>query len=421
MKRFLTKKDLKFKRKQSIYACICIILVVGLYFFLTREKKMAPEEPVVCVEPVKQENVEIFGDYVGRIRAQLFVEVRARVEGYLEQMRFEEGSYVEKNQVLFVINQEQYKAKADKAEAQLKKDEATAQKAKRDLDRIRPLYEQNAASQLDLDNATAAYETALASVGMSKADLDQAKLELGYTIVRSPISGYINEKLVDPGTLVGNSGKSLLTTIVKSDTVLVDFSMTALDYLKSKERNVTVGQKDSSRKWEQTVTVTLPDNAEYNHKGIVDFASPQVNPKTGTFQVRAELPNPDHVLLPGQFTSVKVLLDVRENATVVPKKSLIIEKGGAYVFVMRRDSTVERRFIELGPEFKNEVVVERGLVPDEMIVTEGYHKLTHGIKVKVAPENNSKDESDSESDSGKVSNSQVIIKKDSVGQDVSDK
>ncbi|WP_291558738.1 efflux RND transporter periplasmic adaptor subunit [Bacteroides sp.] len=390
MKRFLTKKDLKFKKKQAVYACICIILVVGIYFIFNRKEKPVIERPIVCVEPVVQEDVEIYGDYVGRIRAQLFVEVRARVEGFLERMHFEEGSYVKKDQVLFVINQDQYRAKADKARAQLKKDEATALKAKRDLDRIRPLYEQNAASQLDLDNAIAAYETAEASVGMSKADLEQAEQELGYTIVRSPISGHISERLVDPGTLVGTSGKSLLATIVKSDTVMVDFSMTALDYLKSKERNVTLGQKDTTRTWKQTVTVTLPDNSVYEHKGLVDFASPQVNPKTGTFQVRAELPNPEHVLLPGQFTSVKVLLDVREKSTVVPKKALIIEKGGSYIFVMRRDSVAERRFIEIGPEFKNDVIVERGLAPGELIVTEGFHKLTPGVKVLVAPDSSEK-------------------------------
>lgn len=383
MKRFLTRKELKLKKKQSIYAAIGIVIIIALYLFLTREKHVEPEAPIVCVAPVQQQDVELYGEYVGRIRAQQFVEVRARVEGFLEQMLFAEGTYVKRNQVLFVINQDQYRAKADKVRAQLKKDEAQARKAERDLERIRPLYQQNAASQLDLDNAVAAYETAVASVGMSRADLDQAELELGYTIVRSPISGQISERHVDLGTLVGGSGKSLLATIVKSDTVLVDFSMTALDYLKSKERNVTLGQKDSTRSWQPTVTITLPDNSVYEQKGVVDFVEPQVNPKTGTFSVRAEMANPEHVLLPGQFTKVKLLLDVRENATVVPQKSLIIEKGGAYVFVMRRDSTVEKRFIELGPEFQNNMVVQRGLAPGEMIVTEGYHKLTPGLKVRV--------------------------------------
>lgn len=336
--------------------------------------------------PVQKQDVEIYGEYVGRIRAQQFVEVRARVEGYLEKMLFAEGSYVKRNQVLFIINQDQYQAKADRVRAQLKKDEAQARKAERDLERIRPLYEQNAASQLDLDNAIAAYESAVASVGMSKADLDQAELQLGYTIVRSPISGHISERHVDLGTLVGTSGKSLLATIVKSDTVLVDFSMTALDYLKSKERNVMIGQQVENRSWQPTVTITLPDNSVYDHKGLVDFAEPQVNPKTGTFSVRAEMANPDHVLLPGQFTKVKLLLDVREGATVVPQKALIIEKGGAYIYVMRRDSTVEKRFIEMGPEFQNNIVVERGLAPGEQIVCEGYNKLTPGIKIRVATE-----------------------------------
>ena len=383
MKRFLTKKDLKLKKRQTVYTVIGIIVIIAVYCFLTREKAVEPEAPIVSVTPAQQQDVEIYGEYVGRIRAQQFVEVRARVEGFLEQMLFAEGTHVKKNQVLFVINQDQYRAKVDKASAQLKKDEAQARKTERDLERIRPLYEQNAASQLDLDNAIAAYETAVASVGMSQADLDQAEQELGYTVVRSPIAGQISERHVDLGTLVGTSGKSLLATIVKSDTVLIDFSMTALDYLKSKERNIIIGQKDSTRSWQPTVTITLPDNSVYPYKGLVDFAEPQVDPKTGTFSVRAEMNNPEHVLLPGQFTKVKLLLEVRENATVIPQKALIIEKGGAYIFVMRKDSTAEKRFIELGPEFGNNVVVERGLIPGEIIVDEGYHKLTPGIKMRV--------------------------------------
>lgn len=382
MRLFFTKKEMAFKKKRTAIAVIGIGLVIGIYLIVTHRSEPKPELPTVVIAPATQKDVEIYGEYVGRVRAQQFVEVRARVEGYLEQMLFAEGTYVNKNQVLFVINQDQYRAKADKARAQLKKDEAQAQKAKRDLERIRPLYQQNAASQLDLDNAIAAYETAEASVGMSRADLDQAELELGRTIVRSPIAGHISERHVDLGTLVGPGAKSLLASVVKSDTVLVDFSMTALDYLKSKERNVLLGQKDSTRSWQPSVTITLADNTVYPHKGLVDFAEPQVDPRTGTFSVRAEMPNPNRVLLPGQFTKVKLLLDVREHSTVVPMKSVIIEKGGAYIFVMRRDSTVERRFIELGPEFQNQVVVERGLVANENIVTEGFHKLTPGMKVK---------------------------------------
>lgn len=327
--------------------------------------------------------MEIYGEYVGRIRAQQFVEIRARVEGYLEEMLFEEGTYIKKDQVLFVIDPKLYKARVDGARAQLQKDKALELKAKRDLDRIRPLFEQNAASQLDLDNAIASYESAVSAVIMSEADLAQAELALGYTTVRSPISGYISERNVDIGTLVGPGGKSLLATIVKSDTVRVDFSMTALDYLRSKERNVNLGHQDPTRGWNPYITVTLADDSVYPYEGLVDFADPQVDPQTGTFSVRAEMPNPDHVLLPGQFTKVKLLLDVREGAVVVPSKAVIIEKGGAFIYVIRPDNVAERRFIELGPETDNMMIVERGLIPGERIVVEGYHKLMPGMTVEI--------------------------------------
>ena len=340
--------------------------------------KDEPLKPLVIVDKPAKEDVQIFGEYVGRIRAARFVEIHARVEGYLEKMLFVEGKEVKQNEPLFIINSALYKAKVEKAKAQLKKNEAQAAKAKRDVERLQPLYEQHAASQLDLDNALASLGDAEADIAMSKADLAQAEMELGYTTVRSPISGYISERHADIGTLVGPGSKSLLATVVASDTVLVDFSLTALDYLRSQQRNVRLGEQDATRSWQPSITVTLADKSVYPEKGLVDFAEPQVDPKTGTFGVRAELANPGRKLLPGQFTKVKLLLDVRENAVVVPARAIIIEKGGAHVYVMRRDSTAEKRFIETGPEVGNFVVVERGLGPDEMVVTEGQHKLSPG-------------------------------------------
>ena len=369
-------------RRQWIAAGGVVAAAAGAVVYLLWPEPVVTVLPVVAVEPVVTEDVNIYGEYVGRIRAQQFVEIRARVEGYLEKMLFAEGTYVKKGQTLFVIDPKLYRARADKARAQLHRARAQALKAERDLNRIRPLYEQNAASQLDLDNAIASYESAAADVVVGEADLTQAEMTLGYTTVQSPISGYISERNADIGTLVGPSGKSLLATVVKSDTVRVDFSMTALDYLRSKARNVNLGQKDSTRKWDPYITVTLADGSQYPYRGLVDFADPQVDPQTGTFSVRAEMANPDHILLPGQFTKVRLLLDVREQAVVVPSKALVIEKGGAYIFVVRPDSIVEKRFVETGPEIGNNIVVERGLVPSENIVVEGYHKLSHGMKVE---------------------------------------
>lgn len=366
---------------QWIAAVLLLAAIVLGIIWLCRPKPVEPDYPVVSVEKVDTQDVSIYGEYVGRINAHQFVEVRARVEGYLEQMLFDEGTYVRKGQTLFIIDPRLYKAEVESAKARLNKAKAQALKAERDLNRIRPLYEQNAASQLDLDNAIAAYESANADLVVSDADLTRANMVLGYTSVESPISGYISERNVDIGTLVGPGGKSLLATIVKTDTVRIDFSMTSLDYLRSKARNVNIGQRDSTRKWDPYVTVTLADGTEYPYKGLVDFADPQVDPQTGTFSVRAEMPNMERELLPGQFTRVKMLLDMREDAIVAPSRALEIEKGGAYIYVVRPDSIVERRYVEIGPEIENMTVIERGLAKGEDIVVEGFHKLNHGMKV----------------------------------------
>lgn len=386
-----------FVAKHKWLVVTVILLVIGVVIYIkTRPERKVEIYPTVEIMPVDTTTVNIYGEYVGRIRAQQFVEVHARVEGYLEKMLFKEGSYIEKGQTLFIIDPRLYEAYLNRAKAQLNKAKAQAQKADRDLKRIRPLYELNAASQLDLDNAIAAAESANAEVTVAQADLVQAELTLGYTKVVSPISGYISERVADIGTLVGPSaGKSLLATVVKSDTVRIDFSMTALDYLRSKDRNVSLGNSDNSDKANSYVTITLADGSEYPLKGLVDFADPQVDPKTGTFSVRAEMPNPGRQLLPGEFTKVKVLLDLRNNVVEIPSKAVIIEKGGAFVFVARPDSVVEKRFIETGPEVDNKIIVERGLKRGERIVTEGYHKLKHGMKVNPVAEADNQDDSES--------------------------
>ena len=379
---YIVVKIKKFGWKTWLVAIVVAAAVVVAVVLLTRPEHAEEEIPVVAVETVTTQDVNLYGEYPGTIRAQQFVEVRARVEGYLEQMLFEEGTYVNKNQVLFIIDPRQYKAVVDRSKAMLEKARAMELKAERDLERIRPLYDQKAASQLDLDNAIASYESAKAEVLMSEADLKQDELALSYTTVRSPISGYISERHADIGTLVGPGGQSLLATIVKSDTVTVEFKMTDLDYQVSKARNVNIGQKDTLRKWDPYVTITLADKSVYPYSGLVDFADPQVDSKSGTFSVRAKMPNPDHELLPGQFTNVTVLLDVMENTVVVPTKAISVEKTGSYIFVLRPNGRVEKRFIEIGPETGNNTIVQRGLLAGEEIVVEGYHKLIHGMKAR---------------------------------------
>lgn len=366
-----------FKRWWSLLWLLCS----GATFISCR-KVDEKQLPLVIVDRPVKKDVQVYGEYVGSIKAESFVEIHARVEGYLENLLFEEGKMVHQGDPLFIISPAFYKAKVAKAKAQLKKNQVQAAKATRDVERLTPLYEQHAASQLDLDNAIAAKENAEADISMSEADLEQANLELSYTRVISPITGYISERLADVGTLVGPGRKSKLAVVVKSDTVKVEFKMTALDYLRAERRNVKFGEQDTTRSWQPTVTVTLADNTEYPVKGIVDFADPSVDPNTGTFTVRAILPNPNKKLLPGQATRVKLLLDVRERAIVVPRKALSIEKGGAFIYVLRKDDVAEKRFVQIGPEVGNTVVIERGLGENERVVVEGYHKLEPNEKVQ---------------------------------------
>ena len=198
-KKFINKiRNLNKPPRWAVFLATTLsIAFIGLVIYLKWPKPAPPVYPTVQAEPLMVEDVEIYVEYAGKIKARQHVEIRARVEGYLERMFFEEGGYVEKNDLLYSIDPKLYRARVEKASAQLKKNTALMQKAERDLQRIRPLYEQNAASQLDLDNAIAAYEAAQAEVVMSEADLAQAEIALSYTEVRSPISGFISESSAD--------------------------------------------------------------------------------------------------------------------------------------------------------------------------------------------------------------------------------
>ena len=299
-------------------------------------------------------------------------------------MTFEEGERVRMNEPLFYINDDQYKARVEKAKAQLKKDEAQAAKAERDVQRLRPLYEQNAASQLDLDNAVAALDMARASVAMSKADLQQAELELSYTVVRSPLTGYISERYADIGSLVGKSNSTRLATVVKSDTVLVDFKLTALDYLRSQRRNVHLGELDTSRSWQPTVSVTLADNSAYGEKGIRSrFRVTAGRSPDRDFRGACRIAQSAPSVVTGTVYAGQVAARRAGKRNGGTQEGDFNREGRCVYFrrPARQYLLVEKRFIELGAEQGNRVVVDRGLSPDEKIVSEGYQKLKHGQHV----------------------------------------
>jgi len=370
----------------SVYVSKYLFLVTLSFLILGCEKPAKPMKVNdVVIQHVEKQNVPIYGNYVARTKASLDVEVRARVTGYVENVEFVEGSWVNEGDLLYQIDDKPYKAKVKRVEATLAKNRAALDKAKRDTARLEPLYRQDAASQLDLDNAISTQEQAKATVMSTSAEYDEALLELSYTQIKAPISGMVGGSMADLGALVGNGGISLLTTIQRINPIYVTFNMSSLDYLNARRRmNSLLEQIEADKKGkslEGFVRITLPDDSEYRYWGDVSFTDPKVNPKTGTFQVRAVLPNPDSELLPGQYTKARIKLSEFANAVVVPEEATQVEQGGIYVMVVLPDDTVERRFIIVEHYGEAGLVVSSGLSADERIIVEGLHRARHGQKV----------------------------------------
>ena len=365
---------------------LVLFVLLGLLACLGACAEAPPPEVAVKVvfTPVKQQAVTLYGEFVGRTRASKRVEVNARINGFLEDIAFTEGSVVEKAALLYRIDDRPYRAKVDRVEATLTSRRAVLEKARRDGARIKPLFEENAASQLDYDDAVSAVEQAQASVREVEADLENALLDLEYTELRATIGGLIGESRVDVGSLIQANDSTPLTTVSQIDPIHVYFSMSALDYLNARRRTSLAGEARAEREGkalEGLVRITLPDGSQYGERGVVGFTDPQVNPQTGTFAIRAVVPNPRKELLPGQYTRVRLPLEYRSNVLLIPEQSIVIEQGGVYVYVVLSDDRVERRLIFLGPAVEGQLIVDKGLQVDERIIVEGVNKVYHGTLV----------------------------------------
>ena len=363
-------------------------LAVGCAVLLLSGCEQPPVEEVavrvVVTESIEQD-VTLYGNYVGRTRASKKVEVNPRVDGFLEKISFVEGSLVPANTTLYHIDAAPYQADHDRFAATESSRKAALAKYQRDVARIKPLFEEDAASQLDYDDALAAVQQGQAALLEAQADLRKAQLDLDYTRIQAPIGGLIGESRVDVGALIKSSNTQPLTTISQVDPIDVYFSMSALDYLNARRRvrsSYDAQKIDREGKaLEGKVSITLPDDTIYRYSGAVGFTDPQVNPQTGTFAIRAVVPNPDRELLPGQYTRVKLPLEVRKNALLIPEECILIEQGGVYVYVVLPNNRVERRLIFIGPIVDGKMIVEKGLNPGEQLIIHGINKVYHGSLV----------------------------------------
>jgi membrane fusion protein (multidrug efflux system) len=358
------------------------VLLYGALAFCAACSRRAPQSgqsvgpPAVVVASAAQRDVPIYGEFVGQTEAANTVEIRSQVTGFLQQISFTEGSLVEKGQVLFQIDPRSYAAAVNQARAALRQRQAAAAKARRDVARYRPLVEQHAISREQLDTAIAQEAQERANAEAARAQLEQAELNHSYTRIVAPLPGRIGAAQVKIGALV-QAGSTLLDTIYSVDPVYVSFSVSEQRYLEYQKRTRARPQAPPS------LQLILGDGSPYPPPGKINLVAPQVNPATGTLALRGEFPNPDGLLKPGLFVRVRLLLEQRQNAVVVPQEAIQEVQGVRSVLVVGSDNKVAMRTVSTSANVENQAVIDSGLKPGERVVVEGAQKVRPGIQVAV--------------------------------------
>lgn len=335
--------------------------------------------PAVTVVAVAQRPVPVYGQYVGQTEAVQTIEIRARVEGFLDQQVAPDGADVRAGDILFVIDPRPYRVALNDAKAQLARDEARLANARQVAARYRPLYERRAVSQQELEQAEADEQAAAATVEASRAAVEQAELKLGYTTVRSPVTGRMGKAEVRVGSLVGKGEATLLATVSTLDPMYVNFSVSEREALQVWRRRQA---EMRARAGASGITITLPDDSVYPHAGHLDFVDRAVDPRTGTLALRATFPNPERLLRPGQYVRLQVLFEKRADALLVPQAAVLESQGSASLFVVRPDQTVEARPVRMGPRAGTLWVVEDGVKAGEHVVVRGLQQIRPGMRVE---------------------------------------
>jgi membrane fusion protein (multidrug efflux system) len=328
-----------------------------------------PPPPAVTVVSVAAEDIRPTFRFTGRIEAVSKVDLRARVDGFLEKRQFTEGADVKDGDLLFVIEKGLYSAAVDEAKAALERAEAALKLADLEFTRQSELVQRNVGAQARLDEATAKQADARGSVLAQKAALERAQLQFSYTDIRSPIAGRIGRANVSVGNFVGPSSGAL-ATIVSQDPIYVAFPVT--------QREILASRKQAGSHETVAVSLLLADGSRYAHTGRLNFLDVTVNPGTDTLQVRASFPNPNRVLVDGQLVAVVAEAGEAESALVVPGQSLQLDQAGAFVLVVDNDNKVQVRRVEIsGPRGTN-IILRKGLSAGERVVTEGLQRVRPG-------------------------------------------
>jgi multidrug efflux system membrane fusion protein len=310
------------------------------------------------------------------------VEIRPRVSGYLQSIHFEEGSLVNKGDLLYVIDPRPYQAVLDQVRADVTRAKASLDLAENDLARAERLYKSHAISEEELDSRNKQMRIAVASLDAAKATVKEAELDVEFTHIRSPITGRISRTRITAGNLVtgGDFESTLLTNIVSLDPIHVYFTADEQNVLHYTRMDMA-GERQSSRITPNPVLLRLADEEDYLHKGQMDFVDNQIDLATGTMRARAVVDNPEFLLVPGMFADVRLLGEGPYDALLIPDSAINIDQTIRFVFVVGENNTVERRQIKPGRKFKGLRVIRDGLNPDDQVIINGIQRARAGMQV----------------------------------------
>nr|WP_298726669.1 efflux RND transporter periplasmic adaptor subunit [uncultured Steroidobacter sp.] len=342
----------------------------------------APPPPEVRVVTAKSESIENITEVPGRVQAIRTAQVRARVDGIVERRLYNEGSDVKAGQTLFLIDPREYRANVSAVSATLTRNQATAANARQDVERYKGLVKEQAISQQEFDAAMARLRTAEADVAQTEAQLESAKLNLSYTTVTAPIDGRAGRAQVTEGALVSASSATLLTTIEQLEPIYVNFSQSSA-YLLAIRQDIAAGTLKVPELGKVGVTLLLEDGSTYPHAGHLDFLDLSIDQATGTAAVRAEFPNPERILLPGQFVRARIEAGVRPHGFWIPQRAVLLSASGATVLTVAQGDTIEPRPVKLGEQRGDKWIVLEGLDDGDRVVVDGIQKVQPGAHVRV--------------------------------------
>ncbi|MDC9723322.1 MAG: efflux RND transporter periplasmic adaptor subunit [Urechidicola sp.] len=362
-----------------------LILVVSLFVFSSCKEKEVQSLPPqkINVYQVVPKTVPIYEEFVGQIYGEKDIPIRARVDGYIEGIHFEEGSRVKKGDLLYVIDPAPFMEAVVGKQSMVAQAETILVQTESDLKRVKPLAAMDAVSQRELDMAQAQRDASVSALNAAKADLNIANINLSYTKIVSPIDGIIGRTLAREGEYVGKDPNPvILNTVSNINTILVQFFLSENEYLRA-ARSYAEESKNKIERNKDIVEVQLilSDGSLYNHIGKIDFIDRNVDSSTGTILLQASFPNPKRLIRPGQFARVKIkVMDVKD-AIIVPQQCLSELQGQYSVLVVNAENKVEAVQVKIGEKIPGYTIIKEGIKSGDKIILEGLQKARPGMEV----------------------------------------